>query len=121
MGQFQIGDRVRKIKGSDWKGRIVGTYSTTLTPEGYAVESECHPGSVQIYPGSALEHAPALTWLDRVASEKAELDKKIRRLRDAFDGTSGIGKRNLLKKQLRVMDKYSRLLGKRIWRAHESA
>ena len=26
-----------------------------LTPEGYAVESESHPGSVQIYPVAALE------------------------------------------------------------------
>ena len=25
-------------------------------PEGYAVESESHPGSVQIYPVAALEH-----------------------------------------------------------------
>jgi dihydrofolate reductase (trimethoprim resistance protein) len=53
--QFQIGDRVRKIKGSEWQGKIVGTYSTDLTPEGYCVESESHKGSVQIYPTSALE------------------------------------------------------------------
>lgn len=53
--KFAYGDRVRKIKGSEWQGRIVGVYSTTLTPEGYAVESEAHPGSVQIYPASALE------------------------------------------------------------------
>lgn len=53
--KFNMGDRVRKTKGSEWQGRVVGTYSTTLTPEGYAVESEAHPGSVQIYPASALE------------------------------------------------------------------
>lgn len=34
---------------------MVGEYSTELTPEGYAVESEREPGSVQIYPASALE------------------------------------------------------------------
>ena len=56
--KFRIGDRVRKIKGSSWHGRIVGTYSTTLTPEGYAVESEREPGSVQIYPATALEPTP---------------------------------------------------------------
>lgn len=56
--RFNIGDRVRKIKGSQWQGRIVGTYSTSLTPEGYAVESEREPGSVQIYPVSALAAAP---------------------------------------------------------------
>ena len=53
--KFKLDDHVRKTKGSQWQGRIVGTYSTELTPEGYAVESEAHPGSVQIYPASALE------------------------------------------------------------------
>lgn len=53
--KFQMGSRVRKIKGSRWQGRIVGTYSTELTPEGYAVESETEHGSVQIYPAHALE------------------------------------------------------------------
>jgi dihydrofolate reductase (trimethoprim resistance protein) len=52
--QFRIGDRVTKIKGSQWTGRIVGFYSTTLTPEGYAVESETEIGSVQIYPAAAI-------------------------------------------------------------------
>jgi dihydrofolate reductase (trimethoprim resistance protein) len=55
---FAIGDRVRKTKGSSWQGIIVGTYSTRLTPEGYAVESEREPGSVQIYPVGALELVP---------------------------------------------------------------
>ena len=32
--------------------------STKLTPEGYAVESESHKGSVQIYPATALELCP---------------------------------------------------------------
>ena len=53
--QFALGDRVRKKKGSSWQGRVVGFYSTSLTPVGYAVESEREPGSVQIYPESALE------------------------------------------------------------------
>lgn len=51
---FKLGDRVEKIKGSQWKGVVVGTYSTDLTPEGYAVESDTEKGSVQIYPASAL-------------------------------------------------------------------
>ena len=59
MSKFKIGDHVRKTKGSQWKGTVVGTYSTTLTPEGYAVESSTELGSVQIYPASALElHEP---------------------------------------------------------------
>lgn len=56
---FRKGDRVRKTKGASWQGRIVGFYSTNLTPIGYAVESEREPGSVQIYPEGALEPAPA--------------------------------------------------------------
>jgi dihydrofolate reductase (trimethoprim resistance protein) len=52
---FRRGDRVRKRSGSQWQGRVVGEYSTALTPDGYAVESEAHPGSVQIYPAKALE------------------------------------------------------------------
>lgn len=52
---FGLGERVRKKSGAAWQGHIVGWYSTKLTPEGYAVESEAHPGSVQIYPVAALE------------------------------------------------------------------
>ena len=55
MSTFKIGDSVRKKSGSSWEGRIVGTYSIELTPEGYAVESFAHKGSVQIYPVNALE------------------------------------------------------------------
>lgn len=53
--KFQIGDKVYKPTGSEWSGTVVGTYSTILTPEGYAVESDAHLGSVQIYPARALE------------------------------------------------------------------
>lgn len=52
--KFKIGDLVTKTKGSQWKGRVVGMYSTDLTPEGYAVESSTEIGSVQIYPAAAL-------------------------------------------------------------------
>ena len=61
--KFARGDLVRKRSGSQWQGRVVGEYSTTLTPEGYAVESEAHAGSVQIYPASALELVePRKNW-----------------------------------------------------------
>lgn len=53
--KFRIGDRVHKTKGSRWQGLVVGSYSTAMTPEGYAVESETEVGSVQIYPAAALE------------------------------------------------------------------
>lgn len=55
MSKFKRGDKVRKIKGAQWSGIVVGEYSTTLTLEGYAVESSTEKGSVQIYPASALE------------------------------------------------------------------
>jgi len=55
--KFKMGDNVRKVRGSQWHGRVVGWYSTELTPEGYAVESDTERGSVQIYPASALERA----------------------------------------------------------------
>lgn len=54
---FAFGDAVRKKSGSQWHGKVVGWYSTDLTPEGYAVESAFESGSVQIYPAGAL-----VTW-----------------------------------------------------------
>lgn len=56
--EWPIGTRVRKTSGSSWQGKVVGYYSTGLTPVGYAVESERESGSVQIYPRKALE----LVW-----------------------------------------------------------
>jgi len=53
--KFELGQEVMKISGSEWQGYIVGEYSTELTPEGYAVESKDHKGSVQIYPAKALK------------------------------------------------------------------
>ena len=53
--KFKLGDDVRKKSGSKWQGKVVGFYSTALTPEGYCVESSSHAGSVQIYPALALE------------------------------------------------------------------
>lgn len=53
--RFGMGDRVQKIKGGAWRGRVVGFYSTSLTQRGYCVESAFEPGSVQIYPEAALD------------------------------------------------------------------
>lgn len=58
LSSLSLGDVVRKKSGSEWEGRVVGTYSTALTPEGYCVESSSHSGSVQIYPVGALERKP---------------------------------------------------------------
>lgn len=64
--KFQLRDRVSKTKGSSWNGRVVGFYSTAMTPIGYAVESEREPGSVQIYPESALALATDANGGDHV-------------------------------------------------------
>lgn len=53
--KYKLGDHLRKKKGGRWTGKVVGFYSTELTPEGYAIESNTEVGSVQIYPESALE------------------------------------------------------------------
>ena len=54
---WEYGTIVRKRSGSDWWGPVVGFYSTGQTPEGYAIESAVHSGSVQFYPRKALELA----------------------------------------------------------------
>jgi hypothetical protein len=53
--QFALGDRVYKKSGSQWSGTICGFYSTEQTAIGYAVESDAHKGSVQIWPEAALQ------------------------------------------------------------------
>lgn len=52
--QFRHGDCVRKLGGGWWRGHVVGWYQSSLTQEGYAVESMYEKGSVQIYPAAAL-------------------------------------------------------------------
>ena len=52
---WPFGTQVSKKSGSEWHGKIVGYYSTALTPRGYCVESSRERGSVQIYPEAALE------------------------------------------------------------------
>ncbi len=52
--RFKFGDCVQKVRGSCWRGRIVGWYSTGITPIGWCVESHYEPGSVQVWPDAAL-------------------------------------------------------------------
>ena len=89
--QFKIGDTVRKTKGSKWQGKIVGQYSTELTPNGYAVESDTETGSVQIYPASALELAVSMPTTSRadeliacLEGEVKSRDAKINTLRQSM-------------------------------------
>ncbi len=52
--KYSLGDRVKKVSGAEWEGIVCGFYVSSLTEIGYAVESETHKGSVQIYPETAL-------------------------------------------------------------------
>jgi hypothetical protein len=58
---FQFGEAVQKKGRASWRGTVVGWYRTELTELGFAVESLFEPGSVQIYPQTALEPRAALT------------------------------------------------------------
>lgn len=53
--RWDFGQRLRKKRGSEWQGSVVGFYITDLTPEGYAIASEREINNVQIYPAAALE------------------------------------------------------------------
>ncbi|MBO9102394.1 MULTISPECIES: DfrB family trimethoprim-resistant dihydrofolate reductase [Rhizobium] len=53
--KFQMGDYAAKKGRASWRGKIVGWYRTDLTNLGYAIESYFEPGSVQIYPETAIE------------------------------------------------------------------
>lgn len=53
--RWKLGATVAKKRGSQWRGRVVGFYSTEHTPIGYAVESLFEMGSVQVWPEAALE------------------------------------------------------------------
>ena len=50
-----MGDYAAKKGRALWRGKIVGWYRTDLTKLGYAIESHFEPGSVQIYPETAIE------------------------------------------------------------------
>lgn len=54
LGLYKYGTFLQKERGSRWRGKIVGYYSTLNTPIGYVIESVFEPGSVQVYPASAL-------------------------------------------------------------------
>lgn len=55
---FQTGDILILEKFDPTTGLYERDGTTPLTPIGYAIESEREPGSVQIYPQSALEPVP---------------------------------------------------------------
>ena len=52
--KWRLGDMVQKVRGSKWRGKVVGFYSTEATPIGYSIESAFEPGSVQVWPEAVL-------------------------------------------------------------------
>lgn len=80
--KWELGDLVSKTKGSNWTGRVVGYYSTVLTPRGYAVESLTEKGSVQIYPESALKEVTEPTELEQLRKERDELYTALENLHE---------------------------------------
>jgi hypothetical protein len=62
--KYPIGTLLRKVRGSQWRGPVVGFYSTENTPEGYVIMSTFEYGSVQAWPAAALE-----PWTPEAASE----------------------------------------------------
>lgn len=92
--KFKNGQHVTKIKGSRWTGKVVGFYSTELTPIGYAVESDTEKGSVQIYPESALELCqPAAVSADAV-TVAGKIHAEAYQLVEVFKGTEKVGERH---------------------------
>lgn len=61
--KYRFGTMLTKKAGASWTGRVVGFYSSILTPEGYCVESIHEKGSVQLYPEQAL--VPCVTERER--------------------------------------------------------
>jgi hypothetical protein len=69
--KFNIGDKVCKIRGSWWAGRVVGFYSTEQTPDGVCVQmiTPDDNGPVQIYPAEALKIASVVEGLQGAFAE----------------------------------------------------
>lgn len=89
--KLELGAFVEKVSGSSWRGKVVGFYSTDLTPEGYAVESSTEKGSVQIYPRKALRLATPDRSDDALAEEKHRLRHMLIRSTLCLSGFVGEG------------------------------
>ena len=100
--RFKPGDLVQKKSGSKWRGRIVGYYSTDLTKVGWAVESIHEPGSVQIYPESAL---------DFIMEETQLVDEDVSLVLEAWDFAQ-FHKDNLRAIPTSVVEALHRVFGK---------
>jgi R67 dihydrofolate reductase len=57
---FPLGCAVRKASGPAWRGKVVGYYSSSFTPEGLVVEctAEGAKGQVHVEPAKRMERIP---------------------------------------------------------------
>lgn len=54
---FPLGCKVQKASGPEWRGKVVGYYSSTWTPEGLVIEctAEGARGQVHVEPAKRME------------------------------------------------------------------
>lgn len=76
--RWQLGDHVRKKRGSSWRGVVCGFYSTPHTAQGYCVDSAFEPGSVQVWPEAALEDWDGVMAEDELRAEITRLTEALR-------------------------------------------
>lgn len=85
--RWQLGDKVRKKRGSSWRGTVCGFYTTPHTPVGYCVDSAFEPGSVQVWPEAALEDWDGVMVEDELRAEITRLTEALRKIAAGqFDG-----------------------------------
>lgn len=83
--RWQLGDKVRKKRGSSWRGTVCGFYTTPHTPQGYCVDSAFEPGSVQVWPEAALEDWDGVMAEDELRAEITRLRAALRQIQDEGD------------------------------------
>lgn len=127
MKLYPLGAVMRKKSGSEWQGRVVGYYSTDLTPDGLAIESSAHAGSVQIYPLKALEvvaaleeNQPAPQETERDIFEAGFIDEKLRLIGGPPSGESAAVIRALHLMRPGGADEYDSLEARFAWWAWQA-
>ncbi|RDC59744.1 Dihydrofolate reductase type [Alteripontixanthobacter maritimus] len=87
--KWALGDLVQKKRNSEWRGVVVGFYSTDATPEGYNVESLFERGSCQLWPASALIDWDGQGAPEQLAARIEALETMVRSLTASLDQITG--------------------------------
>jgi dihydrofolate reductase (trimethoprim resistance protein) len=93
---FTMGSLVQKKRGSKWRGKVVGFYSTDHTERGYSVESLFEQGSVQVWPEAALEPWDGEGTPEAQAARIAALEGELKAAREALGDTMQTEARGVL-------------------------